>query len=247
VSIPFSLLCLILGFHKNASFRRPTYSFIHSFSCPLYLWGESREQQPQLAELRLLYRSVYQSLWSDFRRSWIPSQATWTSSPAAVYFRTLLEYTILGVLRDTISQFFSCWFDSFLLGCTQQKTDHMCAKDPVEKIHACSRLPTRQQKANGSSCSSQQWHLRRRVCDCLSNSFLPGLFKFLEEGHINYCTTVRESDILHNVIIMWFLSEYVTFYQINTFFVNISCFHYWQNVFCRRVKWLRRSDLAHGP
>jgi len=25
---------------------RPTYSFIHSLSCPLFLWGESRGQQP---------------------------------------------------------------------------------------------------------------------------------------------------------------------------------------------------------
>jgi len=68
-SMPFSLLCLIL-FHKIASFRpymltllnttfsfgkqakvsfinrkvlcRPTHSFIYSFSCPLFLSGESR-------------------------------------------------------------------------------------------------------------------------------------------------------------------------------------------------------------
>jgi len=71
-----SLLCLLLltDFNKNASFRpnmlnylnttltfgnqtndncinrkvqcRPTCSFIHSFSCPLFLRGESRGQQP---------------------------------------------------------------------------------------------------------------------------------------------------------------------------------------------------------
>ena len=75
VSAPFSLLCLIflIDFHKKASFCpimlnylnttftfgkqtedtfinrnfhcRPTYSFIHSFSCPLFLWEESRGQQ----------------------------------------------------------------------------------------------------------------------------------------------------------------------------------------------------------
>ena len=64
VSIRFSLLCLTLlsDFHKNASFNTPnylnttftfdkkkdnfinrklqcTYSFLHSFSCPLFLWG----------------------------------------------------------------------------------------------------------------------------------------------------------------------------------------------------------------
>jgi len=29
---------------------------------------------------------------SDFRHSWIPPQKTWTSLPAAVYFRSLAEY-----------------------------------------------------------------------------------------------------------------------------------------------------------
>ena len=66
----FSLLCVILltDFHENTSFNTPNYlnttftfcekiktilqieSFsvhIHSFSCPLFLWGESRVQQPQ--------------------------------------------------------------------------------------------------------------------------------------------------------------------------------------------------------
>jgi len=76
VSTPFSLLCLIrlTDFHKNASFRpsmlnylnttftlgrqskdnlinrkvqgRPTYSFIHSFSGPLFLLGELQGKQP---------------------------------------------------------------------------------------------------------------------------------------------------------------------------------------------------------
>ena len=59
----------------------------------------------------------------------------------------------------------------------------------------------------------------------------------------SYCTTVRGPDILHNVI----FSGYVTFYQINTIFVNILFFHCWQNVFCGRVKCLRRSDLARRP
>jgi len=76
VSTPFSLSYLILlaYFHKNPSFSpimlnylnttltfgkqtednfinrkvqcRPTHSFICSFSCQLFLWGESRGQQP---------------------------------------------------------------------------------------------------------------------------------------------------------------------------------------------------------
>jgi len=40
---------------------------------------------------------------------------------------------------------------------------------------------------------------------------------FLGEDHISYCTTVREPDILCDVI----FSGYVTFYQISTFFANI--------------------------
>jgi len=79
VSTPFSLLCLILSnhIHKNASFHpsipnylnaiftfakqtkdnfinrkvqcRPTYSLIHSFSCPLFLWVGSQEPQEEIA------------------------------------------------------------------------------------------------------------------------------------------------------------------------------------------------------
>jgi len=60
---------------------------------------------------------------------------------------------------------------------------------------------------------------------------------------MSYCTTVGGPDILHNVIFL----GHVTFYKINTFFVNILFFHYWKNLFCGRVKWLCRSDdLARG-
>jgi len=52
----------------------------------------------------------------------------------------------------------------------------MRAEDPVEKIHTCSRLPNRPQKANGASCSSQQWHPRRRYSDCLCNLYRPVIF-----------------------------------------------------------------------
>ena len=90
--------------------------------------------------MRLLYQSVYQTLCSDFRHLWKPPQVIWTSPPAAVYFCSLVDYTALGVLRDTIPaipQSFWCRF-SFLLSRTQQKTDKMRAEDPSEKIHACS-------------------------------------------------------------------------------------------------------------
>jgi len=147
----------------------------------------------------------------------------------------------LGVLRDTIPQSFQSWF-SFLLGRTQQKTNQMRAQDSVAKIPACSRLPIRPQKANSPSYTCQQWHFCRRVCDRQSNSYRPGLFKFFGRDHISYCTTLRGPDTLPNVT----FSGYATFYQSNTFFVNIF-FHYWQNMFCGRMKWLRRLDLARRP
>jgi len=39
----------------------------------------------------------------------------------------------------------------------------------------------------------------------------------------------------------------VTFYPVNTFFINISCFCYWLNVFCRWMKCHHGSDLALRP
>jgi len=75
-----------------------------------------------------------------------------------------------------------------------------------------------------------------------SNHIDQGSPDFLGEDHISYCTTVRGTDILRNVI----FSGYVSFYQINTFFVNISFFHYLKNVSCGRKKWLCTSDLACG-
>jgi len=74
------------------------------------------------------------------------------------------------------------------------------------------------------------------------NSCRPGLFKFFGRDHISYYITVRGPDILRNVIFL----GYVPFYPINAFFVNTLYFLYWQNVFCDRVKWLRRSNLAPG-
>jgi len=38
------------------------------------------------------------------------------------------------------------------------------------------------QKSNGLSCTSQQWRLCRRVCDCQSNSYRPELPKFFGRG-----------------------------------------------------------------
>ena len=62
-----------------------------------------------------------------------------------------------------------------------------CWEDPRMQC----QIPIRPQKANGSFCSSQQWLPRRRVCGCLSNSYRPGLSRFLGKDSIGYCTTVR--------------------------------------------------------
>jgi len=56
----------------------------------------------------------------------------------------------------------------------------------------------------------------------------------LSEVHINYHTTVRGLDILHNEIIL----GYVTFFQINKLFVNIY--------FSLLTKRLRGPHLARG-
>ena len=52
--------------------------------------------------------------------------------------------------------------------------------------------------------------------------FHQGSPSFLCDGHISYYQTVRGPDTLRNVIV----SEYVPFYQINIFFVNILIFHH---------------------
>jgi len=58
-----------------------------------------------------------------------------------------------------------------------------------------------------------------------------GLQTFLSEGHLSHFTTVQGLDNLRNVIGSW----YVTFYQINKFFVDVLVFHYWRNGFAGRI------------
>ena len=70
-----------------------------------------------------------------------------------------------------------------------------------------------------------------RVVQWKLNTLHQRLHKFLSESHISYYTTVRGPDFLLNVIVL----EYVTFYQINKFFVNILLVHYWLNDFAGRI------------
>ena len=85
-----------------------------------------------------------------------------------MYCRSLPVYTALGVLRDIMHRSFQGWF-SFLLECTQLKTDQVHFQGPVEKLLLA--VPNRLQKAKGRFCSSQRWHPRPLGCDCLSQRF----------------------------------------------------------------------------
>jgi len=80
----------------------------------------------------------------------------------------------------------------------------------------------------------------------------PALQTFLPESQISYYKAVREPDILRNLIV----SEYVTLYQINKYFVNTPFFHYWQTVFaagkmasravvCRPLDWVFGVHSLH--
>jgi len=77
---------------------------------------------------------------------------------------------------------------------------------------------------------------------CLKRLRTPAI-NVVGEGYKSYCTTIRGPDILPNVIVL----GYVTFYQISTYFLDILFFHYWQNVFCGRMKWLGGPEAVHRP
>jgi len=72
-----------------------------------------------------------------------------------------------GVLRDTINfNHFSADFRSCLVA-RNGKPIKCVLKTLLRRFtHA---VPIRPQNVNASSCSSQQWHTRRQVCDCLSH------------------------------------------------------------------------------
>ena len=110
----------------------------------------------------------------------VTREGTWTYPPAAVYFRSRAEYTTLGVLRNAIPLIFSADFGSCLVARSRKRSNQMRAKDPFEKIQACSTNSP--QKKHCSSWNSQQWHPRRRVDDWLSNSYRPGLSKSFGRG-----------------------------------------------------------------
>jgi len=85
----------------------------------------------------------------------------------------------LGRLERHNTSIFSADFRSCLV--TRSRKSIKCVLKTLlrRSTHA---IPIRPQKANGSSCSSQQWHPRRRVYDCLSNLYRPGLSQMFETG-----------------------------------------------------------------
>jgi len=80
--------------HRNKDWFKKL-KVLHSLKAPV----SSPRSSKAHAELRLLYQSVYQPLFSDFRHSWTPPQGTWMSPPSAVNFRSLAENTALGRLK----------------------------------------------------------------------------------------------------------------------------------------------------
>jgi len=71
------------------------------------------------------------------------------SPPTAVYFRSLAEYTVLGVLRDTIPQSFSADFHSFLVARSIKPIKCVLKTLLRKSTHAA---PIRPQKAKQTVC-----------------------------------------------------------------------------------------------
>jgi len=117
----------------------------------------------------------------------VPTSVTREYHPKVLERLHLLQ-CIFAHLQNTLSwasweaqylNFCSADFRSCLVTCN--RISIKCALKTLlrRSTHAA---PIRPQKANGSSCSSQQWHPRRRVYDCLSNSYRPRLSKMFGRG-----------------------------------------------------------------
>ena len=100
--------------------------------------------------------------------------------------RLQLLQCISAHLQNTLSWEIQClnlFSDDYFRSClfARSRKPSKCVLKTLlrRSTHA---VPIRPQKTNGSSCSSQQWHPCRRVCDCLSNSYRPGIFDFFGRG-----------------------------------------------------------------
>ena len=68
----------------------------------------------------------------------------------------------------------------------------------------------RTQKANVSSCNSQQWHPRRRGCGCLYNWYKPGLSTFFWRGRHRLLHNCSRASILRNMIVLGYVTVHYT-------------------------------------
>jgi len=89
--------------------------------------------------------------------------------------------------------------------------------------------------------ASHLFNLMCAHCLCLVQRS-PNFFVRVPHKLLVYHTTVRGPHIVRSVIV----SGYVTFYQINKFFVNISIFIF-DRMSAGGWKWLRRPYLPRGP
>ena len=163
------------------------------------------------------------------------------STPAVVYFCSLAEYTALGVLRDIMPQSFLVLIFVPAWSHAAENRSNACWRPCWEDPRMQYQISIHPQRVNGSSCISQQWHLRRRICGCLFDSYRPELSKIFWRGTHRLLHNSSRANILRNVI----FSGYVALYLIGKFFVNTLFFNYWQNVFCGRME--TALQVGFGP
>jgi len=174
----------------------------------------------------------------------MPPQATWTSPPAAVEFRSLAEEATLSSAswETQCLNLFSADFCSCLVARSRKPIKCVLKTLLRRSMHA---VPN-----TNSSAKSQQFLLQfPTVTPLLTRLWLSIQFTYTRALQIfgrrpqTLLHNSSKANILRNMI----FSGYVTFYQISNFFVNTVFFHYWQNVFCSWMRQLLRSDLARGP
>ena len=144
---------------------------------------------------------MHQFLCSDFRHSWIPPQATWTSLPAAVYFRSRTEFTALGVLRTQYLKFLVLIFVPAWLHAKSNACWRPCWEDPRMQYHFVRKMqlihlqfPT----VTPSSMTGYPIHIdqgspkfwERTTCKLLQNSS--------KAGHLAKCYFFRICSMLPN-------------------------------------------------
>ena len=175
--------------------------------------------------------------------SFVPTSVTREYNPKVLERLHLLQY-ISAHLKNTLPwatwetqclNLFRADFRSFLVARSRKSIKCVLKTLLRRSMHA---LLIRPQKANGLSCSPQQWHPRRRVYDCLSNSYRPGLTKTfgrgphkllqnsMRAGHLASCYFFKICYILPNQHIF---RKYIIFSLL------AKCIAAWWNGFTGRI------------